>query len=612
MALPTMGTLSYGSYTFDEKSKSSVRSRANWDEAGRTITDWEYTIFVRGYVTPGGQSDTEFAMNELVSDLQIPCQKLTYDDGMGWALNVNDPSTGLRDVAYGPKPTLISFVPLGGGSSGNQAALVEWSCTTRIPTCSGGSGSFVSRGKTQQAIMALNYDWGHHVDGAGLSRITISGYLEIPLTRNGSSREVQDTADRYREHLEKMESPTNYRRESLDINLSKDRRRLNFSWQWIELPFAMPEGCAYADIDQDVSWSLDKAAYLRHFFSGRIVVAPGNELKLAVDKWKVIVANRLGLDDAGIQKILAGKKRGANQSVVIDQFTVREKIVGEGAAARTVTFSTSYRTIGARLHQILQAGGLWQPILQHDHGIWRTSMKDALSIRGADKVYFGSRSQEAIIDLCLASAKADHRDGAADANKKDMKGEVKLFGDNARRELIPKEASWVDYRCAVVMSEYNSLAMHKPLAGSSGVRNIDRPSENVGSQNQPSNPSQAGTFSTPYAKSATATHPSQGTNVENVFQQVGAPEVDVFLVGKALRYAHQIPTPKLVSVAGQEVVQMGQEVSQWAASAVAGLPMYIKTWIIHYKFKKPPEKMPVAENPALQLPASTAAEMLGD
>jgi hypothetical protein len=45
---------------------------------------------------------------------------------------------------------------------------------------------------------------------------------------------------------------------------------------------------------------------------------------------------------------------------------------------------------------------------------------------------------------------------------------------------------------------------------------------------------------------------------------------------------------------------------------VATIPIYAKTWRIEYAFKKPPSKIPALGNPALQIPASTAAEMLGD
>lgn len=601
MALPSMGTIAYGDTTFGVTSKSSIRSTPVWDDARMTIVAWDHRIHVRGYVTPAGAADTDTEMATLHAQLETPAQRLRYDDNMGWGgLDVNGPGE-VKDVAWGPHPELVSFVPLGGGSSGNQAALVEWNCSTRLPTCIGGA-------RYEKELMAYNSEWNHTIDGAGLAKISISGYLEIALTRKSGSRNINDWADKYRDKLEQIKDPTGFRREHQTYTMSSDRRRLNFSWQWVELPYPLPDGCPYADVDHELSWQLGpKAGVSRNVFSGSITVAPNKPMSIALDKWKLIVADRVKTQRHELGKvILAGKLDGDPKKMhIIDTVTMREKIVGEGIGARTAHFYTSYTVLGESLANLLKASGMWKPVIGFDHAQWRASLLDStFHIRGAGQVSWDTN--ETIIDLC-----ANGPNPETELRNKPEPGQaalragpgVEVMGVNFNRDLVPKESSWIAYECAVIMGEDNSKVMHKPLVGSDKVKTTEKQSEEIGSPNQPSNRDQVGSF----GKAAEATHPNESTDTKNVFQQVGAPTVTVWLVGKALRLGHQIPTPRLDKVAGQESKQMWQQCPQWTASVVAGIPIFCKTWVIEYQFEKPPSSMPVAENPAFQTPAYQSA-----
>lgn len=587
MSLPTMGTISYGDATFNEKSRSSLRASPVWDDARMTIIAVDHTIQVRGYVSASG-SDTETDVFSLYRELMQPGLRLKYQDGIGFGdFDIN--STSVKDADWGPRPTLFSFVPLGGGSGGNQGALVEWAVTTRIPVCSGQT-------KYEKDLMALNYDWTHDIDGIGLSKITISGYLEIPLTRQPNKRDIKDNADKYRDRLDKISSavPTGYRRENARFHMTANRKRLNFSWQWNQLPWPLPKGCSYVEIDHEANWSIDKANIIRNVFTGSITVSPEAEMKTAMEAWKIIVANRIGLDQQKLLGGVAGKEN--DRAVIIDGFSVRERICGDGIAARTAHFFTSYSIFGAPLPAILRAGGFWQPIGQHDHGAWKGSLQNStFSLRGHDGVEWRT-SDEKLIDLC------DTPPPKLDVKVADKKGgeanQPVFMGANANRQLVPKEGSWIAYVNDIIMGEDNSVAIHKPLSGSSGIQNQEKPEEDS-STNKPTNPDQSGAFPAgAYGMAVTPTHPNETTSAANIFQRVGAPSVTVWMVGKAIRLGHRIPTPRMDKVAGKNTVQMWQNVREWVISAAAGIPIFCKTWAIEYEFATPPSKIPVPANPA--------------
>src|SRR5574341_620166 len=104
-----MGTIQYGTSTFGVTSRSRFISTPRWDDAGRTIVSVVHRLHVRGYVTPGGEADTDGQMGTLHQQLETPGQRLIYDDGMGFGtFDVNGPS-GAKDCSWGPHPIVLSF-----------------------------------------------------------------------------------------------------------------------------------------------------------------------------------------------------------------------------------------------------------------------------------------------------------------------------------------------------------------------------------------------------------------------------------------------------------------------------------------------------------------------
>lgn len=606
-SVPTIGTLSYGSVIFDAFESSRIQINPIWDEAERTIICWEHVLSVRGWVT-NSAGTTDGPMQSLLLALTTPGQELRYTGGKGWGgahgdgLHVNGSST-VRDMAFGPKPRLISFIPLGGAPFGNTAARVEWQCSTRVPVC--------QNARYQGEIAALNFDVAYQILGTGLQQITVTGYFEIPCTRQAGSRVVIDNADRYRERIA-TPVPLGYRREPQTFRLSKDKRRIDFSWVDTQIPYPLPEGCVYAECKHGVGWNLKDAAVFRNVFSGSITRAPDQPRHIAVERWKQIVGSRITKTNqfaASVEREEGGAGLpGVGQprpTIILDSFQIDEDVFG-----LTTHFSMAYTVLGARLRDIVRATGLFTPIEGTDFAKWRASLeKTAFHIRGADKVHFGG---DAIVDLCGGSAPVKQATlrgmtprRAALNSSRAAPGGAEL---RARREAPPPtkpelrafidpESSWIQYVCSIHLVENDRIIVHIPLAEGQQPKtgeplNIPEDNEAILAERRP----QAD------AAEQGGVDPGVVHPVRNIIQRISNPTVEVHMFGHAMRLGYHIPTPRIESVGGVKLVQKSASGSEQVQSAVEGVPVYYREWHIIYTAEKPPKALEVPDNPALGVP----------
>src|SRR5262245_35636448 len=127
-ALPSIGTLSYNGFTFNNSTRSSVRGRLLYDRAERTVIGTVYTFFVSTFIfeaTPGAGCDDQ------VEDLR---QKLSHAGGEfryqakgfgDFEVNVG----GNRDIQFGPRPRIVALDPVGGPGCWR----LDWVCEVTVP-----------------------------------------------------------------------------------------------------------------------------------------------------------------------------------------------------------------------------------------------------------------------------------------------------------------------------------------------------------------------------------------------------------------------------------------------------------------------------------------------
>ncbi len=236
-ALPDVGQLIYNGCTFSSLFKSEVSGQVVKDNANRTTKWMEYTISVDGVVTlpdklvglPDGQGTTTSVMQQLRFLLTAQAGSLVYK-GRGNDIIVNQPSSTVRDVAWGPIPELLDFQPLGAGRS----AMVKWIVKTRI--C-----DVIPNSQIVGRVLQFNEETSVIYGEDGYSTLAIKGTLEIPLTRaTQATRTLTQTADDFRQQFMTQIAAsidlTRFRVTKRDFNVTRDKRTLEWSFAAEELP----------------------------------------------------------------------------------------------------------------------------------------------------------------------------------------------------------------------------------------------------------------------------------------------------------------------------------------------------------------------------------------
>jgi hypothetical protein len=243
--LPDIGLLEYNGATFSSLFKTSVSGVQVPDAAGRTVKYVEWTIYAEGTVTLGSfQPNISGQLAVLRRLLEQFGGTLTYKGkGLGNVV-VNQPGGTLYDVAWGPKPKLLEFIPLGAGgpgSAGQLSAMVKWTVTTCIPEVP--PQNSVNAGPGLGNVLQFNEETGVSYDDEDYSTITIRGTLEIPLTRyqgNIANRNLVQTADNYRSRYLELVADgfdlTRFRVTRRNFNVSRDKRTLEWDFVLEELP----------------------------------------------------------------------------------------------------------------------------------------------------------------------------------------------------------------------------------------------------------------------------------------------------------------------------------------------------------------------------------------
>jgi len=237
--LVDVGTLAYNGVTFNSLFKSKVTGRAIKDAAVRTTKYVEWTIEVEGCVTlDTGKLTIDDQMTTIKFLLNQQAGILTYSGrGLGNVV-VNQTNGLLRDVAWGPKPEVLDFTPLGG----SRSALVHWTVTTALPVNPRQIVPAAGTASPQTApVIQFNEETSVSYDDDCYSTISIKGTLEIPMTRDAvNDRAAGDTVDSFRQKF--MTSIlTNFDLRYFRIirrtfNVSRDRRTMEWEFLAEELP----------------------------------------------------------------------------------------------------------------------------------------------------------------------------------------------------------------------------------------------------------------------------------------------------------------------------------------------------------------------------------------
>lgn len=241
--LPDVGTLSYNGVTFSSLFRTTVNFVYVKDRAERTVKSVRYTLEATGMVTlEAGNTTIDNTFEDLRVLLSAQAGQLTYSGkGMGNPLVVNPPGIeGIRDVAWGPKPELLHFQPLGA----SRSALVRWQVVFELAefAAAAAPGGLVAlRAIGQPPLLQFNEDITITYDDDCYAGISIKGTAEMPLTRTTqANHNLTTTIDAYRQRfmttvLNSIDT-TRMRITSRAFNVSRDKRTMEWEIAAQELP----------------------------------------------------------------------------------------------------------------------------------------------------------------------------------------------------------------------------------------------------------------------------------------------------------------------------------------------------------------------------------------
>ena len=527
--LPAVGTLSYNGYTFDGTAQIKVAAHKVRDEAERTVIGVRYEITVSAIIAGTGSGTSDVNMAAVHAALSQDGQQLVFaNKGFGASVSVNGPS-GFRDIAWGPKTEVLYWAPIGS----SQACQIVWVVTTTIPECSFANTS---------GIMAMNYEIDYQIDQHGDTTRTISGYLQIAVTRT-IVKTIPDVADRYRTAIS-PQAPLGYER-TQQWKTSKDKGRLDFTIVDAQIPSPNPYPANVTAISgtHSAGWSRANRQGGKQRNVLEMRVRPQRGIS-GIQAWLIFHTLLMQRRQAAVY---------AGRQVMFDELSVQEDLFGFPCA-----FRAGWHVIGS-VDNIITDNGLWKPI-GTDWQLWAASLTGTqLNIRGSSGLIL-QPNNDAIVDLCGYSGTSQN-DGGQIIQQPEPPAAVPL-----KNEYPTPAKSWLYYRAQLIPITSTPLVRHSVLQAP--------PTDSA-----PSDPNATGGFSLPYSSSATS----------DIIQKRGKDRIWVRFVGQARRAGFKIPRPKLVSIGGAAATEKHGIFSMRKVGDYLGVPVYAAQWDITYVLNNAPQ-----------------------
>lgn len=615
----TSGRATYNGVRFEIYS-SQISGTPVEDDAERTVIGVKWVLSFHAYVVADAGETTDTTLTTLRQRLTAQAKPLTYSSKGFGGLKVNQGE--VWDMKWGPKPTLMTFVPIGD----SQAAIVDWKVETVIPECRGARYQF--------GIAAINFKVAMTIDADGYMVLNHSGYIEIPMTRQTS--EARGLVDHVRKYMEDATPPSilGFQRTNQRTDESLDKRRLDFEFSDVQLPTPLFPYTTKADLTQTLKTGLRNRGY--NIFDGNIsgsITVPANinkqityTLFLALLHQRIInlrnappsggggggtgIASVLNPLIQAIQGLMGPVSNALKAWVWVTEFSVKDNITG-----RNTDYSADYRIIlTGRPHQVgdvFLKNAFWHPLANTDWEIWKVSMDETANRPRGSRNYRDEGKTDAIVDLCLGGrergavpalsltgepARMDRplrMSADATGSRGEPSGKVSAFMPRDRPGAdVSKpnpENSWVYYDCSIhyLEEEPGRYARHKPMGGQTrelSAQVVDAVGNAETIQRQ-----QASTVGSAYS------------NLPDNLHEVRSPSVAIRLRGQAIRLGYQITPPKLVSVGGVSAkFNRVIEHREVTLSQYAGIPVIGTAWDLEYLLEEVPQgKLPTIANPQL-------------
>jgi hypothetical protein len=472
--------------------------------------------------------------------------------GFGDDLVVNDPSgLGLRDVKWGPIPQVLKWEPI----AHIRAHDVEWEVVTCVPVCD-------NQTSRTSGILALNYGVSWDIDERGYTTRTISGYVEIAMTRLGRSLPDIADANTYLDAYNTAPLLGFHRTQSRQISLDKSRLDFTVVDRQIDSPNAYPPGVVNISCRHRTGWRLG-SGLPRNRITCEIEMAADWPQEHALLIFNAIYNQRLAvaLAATGTATSTKGGSTEIKGNVIIDEFDIEEDVFSHRSS-----FSLGYR-VPDTLKEFVFKSGIWVD-LPTNWAAWDATMAKAHRQRGYAELGL-IPADDSIVDLCqVGVAPYQQRQTFPQKQSKSPLQALK------NKQPDPKQ-SWLFYGVGT------SVVRERPVVRQRILQTPDN-------DQTPYSPNDANGLQYP-----------QKTGTDDIIQQGGQGSYYVILRGKATRAGWEIPRPRYdtFGTANSPATEIDGEFHTAIVDNAFGLPIYQAIWVLVYAIPYSPSQMLPRPNP---------------
>lgn len=556
MSLPNPTVVQYNGFTFPVESNTKADLAFVYDAAGRTVVQTNLTLTVTSDILGGATQDT--SLDNIRAALERPGGQLVVT-GIGLGTLAINTANGRKDLAFGPKPRTLSFVNNGAG----RTAKIVWRCEVAVLGCLNSSD--------EQEVMESTYEITFATNEAGLLTRVVSGSIRIPMTRNGvNNNRLPDNVDSYFEKF--VPDPAEGYHRTISRTIDRSKTSLNYTITDTQLAGnPLPAGIVAASASHSLT------------SQGRTVTATWLGTLTATYEMQV-GRNRADAFPIFLKmaadRIDAERKRNAN--FFPTQLTIGEpEIYGRQSAAFTLVYALIF-TLPPGKFRLFPTVGLWRPVPGSDWKTWAASLADgAQGPRGLSGAQ-STRDEDAIVDLCLSdSGRIPDEIRGGDLRQINAPVDIpwaKIKSVLGISDKPDPTGTWLSYQCQVVVEETNRLVVHVPL---------------------PTSPTSITTvLRTPGALPGFFPQTDPGFILQSqaspppIMQDRGSPGYYIRLIGRALRFAYEVPRPVLRSVGGVRAIDANDPAlgTFWRSGLVGWTthPIYMAQWNLRYFIPRGP------------------------
>lgn len=494
----------------------------------------------------------------------------------------------VRDVMYGPKPTVLAIKPLGY----RNACQIDWEVTTVIPEC--------PDARYKLTPMALSYSVEFQIRRDGRTNRSVSGELMIPNNRTApGSLFSLDNPDSYREDIATPVA-SGFKREWGSFKIDPSRTKLAFSW--VDKEFGRniyPVGVVHMESSHSVKSEGNGPAFA--LFAATLSAT----YTLAADASPLLAKNhffRVLFQDRIRSRDRKFTTKGKPVAFIPWNFEASDHdSFGEETQCH---FSFGYRIAGTSLADILTQSGMWEiydkGTRRNAFGHWAQSLKDsALNPRGYSRLEFNLGDDE-IVDLCKALPVAVEQGSGGRGDPQELSGMPQF-------DPPPPGSSWLDYKNAIRIESDTGTVSSLPLSSSKEPLTIKtlpltelKSKINLG----PINANFGGAETTSDGKGDfehIAGTPANAADEPNATTRTG-PTIYVYMTGSAIRAGYAIPCPQLTKIDGVTVrlanrLDKGEGFSTGIFKQTS-VPIVGAKWNLRYELSSMPKGgIPVPPNP---------------